>query len=98
MIQKSSYILMKHDPSIILKSFLNFSNFEPRYSFKLYSYKKRAYPCPKNLNQVKVTVEKYNVMDIKEGQYFPRFWQGKISNTEELYTIQTIMELRNNFE
>ena len=31
MIQKSSYVLMKLEPRIILKSFLNISDFEPQY-------------------------------------------------------------------
>ena len=31
---------MKLVPCIIFKSFLNFSNSEPEYSYKLYSYKK----------------------------------------------------------
>ena len=31
---------MKVEPGIILKLFLNFSNFEPQSSYRLYSYKK----------------------------------------------------------
>ena len=34
---------MKVGPGIILKLFLNFSNFEPQYSYRLYSYKKSVY-------------------------------------------------------
>ena len=35
---------MKVEPGNILKLFLNFSNFEPQYSYRLYSYKiKRVY-------------------------------------------------------
>ena len=33
-------VLMKVEPSIIPKLFLNFSNFEPQYFYRLYSYKK----------------------------------------------------------
>ena len=33
---------MKVEPGIILKLFLNFSNFEPQYSYRLYSYKKKS--------------------------------------------------------
>ena len=37
---------MKVEPGNILKLFLNFSNFEPQYSYRLYSYKKkRVYLC-----------------------------------------------------
>ena len=32
---------MKVEPGNILKLFLNFSNFEPQYSYRLYSYKKK---------------------------------------------------------
>ena len=32
---------MKVEPCNILKLFLNFSNFEPQYSYRLYSYKKK---------------------------------------------------------
>ena len=32
---------MKIEPGNILKLFLNFSNFEPQYSYRLYSYKKK---------------------------------------------------------
>ena len=32
---------MKVEPGNILKLFLNFSNFEPKYSYRLYSYKKK---------------------------------------------------------
>ena len=40
---KSSHVLTKLVPRIILKLFLNLSNFEPQNSFKLNSYKKRVY-------------------------------------------------------
>ena len=43
MIQESSYVLMKNEPRIILKLFLDFSDFELQYSYKFYSYKKRVY-------------------------------------------------------
>ena len=33
---------MKVEPGNILKLFLNFSNFEPQYSYRLYSYKKKS--------------------------------------------------------
>ena len=33
---------MKVEPGDILKLFLNFSNFEPQYSYRLYSYKKKS--------------------------------------------------------
>ena len=33
---------MKVEPGNILKLFLNFSNFEPQYSYRLYSYKKEC--------------------------------------------------------
>ena len=32
---------MKVEPGNILKLFLNFGNFEPQYSYRLYSYKKK---------------------------------------------------------
>ena len=32
---------MKVEPGNILKLFLHFSNFEPQYSYRLYSYKKK---------------------------------------------------------
>ena len=38
--QEYSYVLMKLDPRIILQLFLNFSDFERQYSYKLYSYKR----------------------------------------------------------
>ena len=31
-------VFMKVEPGNILKLFLNFSNFEPQYSYRLYSY------------------------------------------------------------
>ena len=34
--------LMKVEPGNILKLSLNFSNFEPQYSYRLYSYKKKS--------------------------------------------------------
>ena len=36
-IQRNSHVLMKLEPCIILEIFLKFSDFEPRYSFKLHS-------------------------------------------------------------
>ena len=33
---------MKVEPGNILKLFLKFSNFEPQYSYRLYSYKKKS--------------------------------------------------------
>ena len=41
---------MKVEPGNILKLFLNFSNFEPQYSYRLYSYKKKSvvYSCARN--------------------------------------------------
>ena len=42
-IQKSNYVLMKLEPSIILKLFLNLSDFRPRYSYKLYSFKRECH-------------------------------------------------------
>ena len=39
---------MKVEPGNILKLFLNFSNFEPQYSYRLYSYKKRVYKLLKS--------------------------------------------------
>ena len=33
---------MKVEPGNILKLFLNFSNFEPQYSYRHYSYKKKS--------------------------------------------------------
>ena len=33
---------MKLEPRIILNLLLNFSDFDPRYSYKLYSYKKES--------------------------------------------------------
>ena len=41
---------MKVEPGNILKLFLNFSNFEPQYSYRLYSYKKKE--CIKLLSDV----------------------------------------------
>ena len=32
---KNSYILMKFEPFIILKLILNFSDFEPQYTYKI---------------------------------------------------------------
>ena len=37
---------MKVEPGNILKLFLNFSNFEPQYSYRLYSYKKKSVLLP----------------------------------------------------
>ena len=37
---------MKVEPGNILKLFLNFSNFEPQYSYRLYSYKKKSVAVP----------------------------------------------------
>ena len=45
---KNSYVLMKLEPRIILRLFLNFSDFEPQYSYELYSYKKRVYSLVPN--------------------------------------------------
>ena len=36
---------MKVEPGNILKLFLNFSNFELQYSYRLYSYKKKECTC-----------------------------------------------------
>ena len=41
-IQKHSYVLMKLEPHIIVKLYLNFSNFEPQYSYKYYSCRKEC--------------------------------------------------------
>ena len=38
--QETSYVLMKLEPRIILKLFLNFSDVEPQYSYKIFSRKK----------------------------------------------------------
>ena len=35
-------VFMKVEPGNILKLFLTFSNFEPQYSYRLYSYKRRS--------------------------------------------------------
>ena len=59
LIQKKSYLLMKLEPCIIFiifiiepciiciinKLFLNFNDFEPQYSYKLYFHRKRVYDC-----------------------------------------------------
>ena len=39
-LQKITYVLIKLEPHIILELFLNFSDCEPQYSYKLYSFKK----------------------------------------------------------
>ena len=39
---------MKHEPCIILKLLLNFSTFEPQYSYKQYCYKKCNKYCTDN--------------------------------------------------
>ena len=43
MIQKNSCVLMKLESRIILKLFLNFSDSEPEYSYKLIPLQKRVY-------------------------------------------------------
>ena len=49
---------MKVEPGNILKLFLNFSNFEPQYSYKLYSYKKECICKKQSQNIVFVPSEK----------------------------------------
>ena len=39
---KNSYVLTRFEPRVILKLFLNFSDFEPQYTNKLYSYKRKS--------------------------------------------------------
>ena len=39
---------MRVEPGNILTLFLNFSNFEPQYSYRLYSYKKKSVSTGKN--------------------------------------------------
>ncbi len=35
------FVSMRSEPRNILKIFLNFTDFEPHYSYKIYSYKKK---------------------------------------------------------
>ena len=46
---------MKVEPGNTLKLFLNFSNFEPQYSYRLYSYKKRVYLIDLNFLKTMLT-------------------------------------------
>ena len=48
------------------------------------------------LNQMRVTVEEYSQLAIKEGQTFSIRWQWH--NSENCDTDMAIMELKNNFE
>ena len=42
---ENSHVLTRLGPRIILKSFLNLSDFEPQYSYKLQSYKRDCTEC-----------------------------------------------------
>ena len=55
--KKNAYIWVKLRPCIFLKLFLNFSDFEPRYSFKIYPYEKRVYLCLLDLKLLELLVD-----------------------------------------
>ena len=71
-------------PPLILKIFLKFRKFQPRYSFKIYSYIKKECTCTHKSLNYPVNLEKCNVHNILQPYQVSRYHLFVISSANNM--------------
>ena len=93
MIEKHSYVLMKLEPHIILKLFLNFRDFDPQYSCKRFSYKKERMPHKWHFSDKSAGISKTSTMTLQDsGMNKSQFKNGyKLVVNTSLYNLGELL-------